>query len=274
MTSTSDWLYKVDGEVFGPISAQELLEELYTGEIDADTQVCPEGGSFKALSEYQVFESHLAKADSHQKQAAQFARAAKADKRVHIKRRLGLIIVTAIIAITGFGLTIYFVRSYRSEQVAQEEEAALESQLAELLQNVTIEPPLILDIPEEKPTKRRKGKRRRRRSKSKTTSKTIPTRTGKLTQGEVMAGVGQVFGGFKRCIVKQIQRDRSSVPTKIVLRFTIKNNGEVQSPTLDDRLLRSSPMMACMAGQIRSVRFRKFTGEVRNVEYPITIGAH
>jgi hypothetical protein len=284
--SPAGWLYKIDGEVFGPITVQELLEELYQGEIDSSTPVCPEGGVFKALSEFEVFADHLARAGDHQQQANQIARDKESDRLTGIRRRLIFSLTTALIAVAGFVATIYFVRAYRSEKVAQKEEAGLEGQLAELLKNVSIEPPLILPV-EEKVSRRVQKNKRHRRKKKKSGSKRSPGKladgralaargSGKLTQSEVMTGVSQVFGGFKRCIVRQIQRDRSLIPpnTKILLRFTIDNQGEVQSPTLDDRLLRASPMMACMASKIRSVRFRKYRGEVRNVAYPITVGRY
>ena len=274
MSSKSEWLYKIDGDVFGPISAQELLEELYDGEIDAKTPIGMEDGVFRPMSEYDVFREHIEKAGSHRARAAEIKHKASIDSTARVKRRLVLWGLTAALAISGFVATIYFVRSYRSEQVAQEEEAALEGQLAQLLDTVSIEPPLILELPEEKKDKRKKGKRRRRRSKSSGSTLPAVKRTGKLSQGEVMAGVGTVFGGFKNCIVRQIQRDRTSVPRKVTLSFVITNDGSVKSPDLDDRILRKSPMMACMSKQIRSVKFRKFKGEVRNVDYPITIGAH
>jgi hypothetical protein len=274
MNSSSEWLYKIDGDVFGPISAQELLEELYEGEIDSNTPIATENSAFRPMSEYDVFKDHIKQAGSHRARAAEIKHKASLDSSARVRRRLGLWTVTALLAVSGFVATIYFVRSYRSEQVAEQEEAALEGQLAQLLDTVSIEPPLILESPKEKSSKRKAGKRRRRRTKSSAPSAPAVKRTGKLTQGEVMYGVGTVFGGFKNCIVRQIQRDRTSVPRKVTLRFTIGNDGNVKSPDLDDRILRKSPMMACMSKQIRSVKFRKFKGEVRNVEYPITIGAH
>jgi hypothetical protein len=275
MSSNSDWLYKIDGDVFGPISVKELLEELYEGEIEADTPVCTEGGSFKPMAEYDAFRPHIEKAGSHQVRAEQIRRHANADQRSRLRRRLILGLATLTLAVVGFGATIYFIRTYRSEKIAEEQELALEAKLAQLLDSVSIEPPLILEAPVEPRRKRRRGRRRGKKGKTApAATASLPKRTGKLSQSEVMAGVGTVFGGFKRCIVKQIQRDPDSVPRKIVLRFTINNSGSVKSPDLDDRILRNSPMMSCMSKQIRSVHFRKFKGEVRNVEYPITIGAH
>ena len=46
----SAWIYKVDDEVFGPITSRDLLEKLYAGEVDAETSITPEDeGDFMAL---------------------------------------------------------------------------------------------------------------------------------------------------------------------------------------------------------------------------------
>ena len=44
-----------------------------------------------------------------------------------------------------------------------------------------------------------------------------------------MEGVTEVFGGMKRCIVEQIQRQPESVTDRIVLSFSVSNAGVVQS---------------------------------------------
>ena len=57
-----------------------------------------------------------------------------------------------------------------------------------------------------------------------------------------MAGVAEVFTGFKRCIVEQMQREPDTVPETIILTFAINNEGKAQDVSLGDRILRKSPM--------------------------------
>ena len=273
MSSGDGWMYKIDGNVYGPITAQELLEELYRGEIDDETFVCPEGGKFRPINEFEVLSEHIEQAKAHQAQADAIRKQAKADSAARTRRRLMLLALTLVLAGGAFALTIRLIRDYRSEKVADAQEAELKGELAQLLKTVSIEPPLVLEEPRSKRKLRgKKGKRKTRKGKKETQLTGGPVPTGELSQGEVMAGVGTVFGKFKNCIVRQMQRDRDSIPRTVTLSFIIKNSGKVSSPNLDDRILRKSPMMDCMSRAITSVKFRAFKGEVRNVEYPITIG--
>ena len=273
MSSGDGWMYKIDGNVYGPITAQDLLEELYRGEIDDETFVCPEGGKFRPISEFEVLAEHIEQAKAHQAQAHAIKEKAQADRVARTRRRLLLLAVTLVLAGGAFALTIEMIRNYRSEKIADAQEEELKGELAQLLKTVSIEPPLVLEAPKRKSSPRgKKNKRKSKKSKKDGRTTNEPTPTGELSQREVMAGVGTVFGQFKNCIVRQIQRDRDSVPSTVTLSFMIKNSGKVASPNLDDRILRKSPMMGCMSKAITSVRFRAFKGEVRNVEYPITIG--
>jgi len=273
MSSGDGWMYKIDGNVYGPITAQELLEELYRGEIGDDTLVCPEGGKFRPIHEFEVLADHIEQAKVHRAQANAIREKARADKVARTRRRLLLLTVTLVLAGGAFALTIGMIRDYRSEKIADAQEAELKGELAQLLKTVSIEPPLVLETPKRKNAQRSNKNRRKTKKSNKQSHKSNgPVSTEKLSQGEVMAGVGAVFGQFKNCIVRQIQRDPDSVPARLTLSFMIKNNGNVASPSLDDRILRKSPMMGCMSKAILSVKFRRFKGEVRNVEYPITIG--
>ena len=179
--------------------------------------------------------------------------------------------VAGLILVGGSWGLVQYVRGAREAAALKEKEdkeAALKKELEELYASVTIEPPLMPLVKEEPQKKRkkkaRKGKRRRAVA-------TIGG-TGELKREEIMAGVAGVFGGFKRCIVKQMQRDPESVPEQIVLTFVVGNNGKARNVSLTDRILRRSPLKDCLAGRLAQAKWRAFKGEVQNVEYPITIG--
>lgn len=273
MDVDAGWLFKHAGEVFGPITTKVLLEKLYAGELTGETLISPEEGEFMALRRYGAFRSHLPKADEHRKHLEEVARTERKARNAAVRRRLAIMIAASIVGVAVFATTIYFIRAHRAERVALEEEKTLEAALESLMATVTIEPPLAEVEDDEPTTPDSTGKRkRRRRSRSVARFSGGKGGTGELSRSEIMEGVASVFGGFKTCIVQQIQRDRDSVPERIVLMFTIENSGTVRDTNLDDRILRSGPLKTCMARRIESVRYRKFKGEVRNVEYPITIG--
>ena len=284
LKSESSWLYKQHGEVFGPVRATELLERLYAGDIADETEIAPEDGDFMALRRYGAFRAHLPKVAEHRKAAQEVAKLEAAAKFAHRLHRAKFLAAAGLAGLVVFAITLTVIRSYRSERVAEEQEAKLRNDYDALLASVIIEPPLIEIATEPDPepaksgAKKRKKRRRRRRSVARFGGGDRIKSTGKpgskLTRQEIMRGVATVFGGFKSCIVKQMQRDRSSVPDQIVLSFTIVNDGTVKNPTLDDRHLRREPITACMGKKIGAVRYRSFKGEVRNIDYPITISAN
>ncbi len=268
----TNWLYQQGGQVFGPVKPKELLEMLYQGEITPDTSVACEEDGFQPLRRYGVFRAHLPKVEAHQKELLEAKEQERKEARARLMRRLGLGAGAISIAVLlSLGLA-YYIRSSRQKAAIAEKQAkedAIKLQLENLMASVTIEPPLMPLVEDDpQPTKApKKGRRRRRRARF-----SSPKGKGELTRSEIMGGVAKVFGGFKRCIVQQMQRESESVPEQIVLTFVIDNSGRAKNVSITDRFLRKSPLRNCVAARLSKARWRAFKGEVQNVEYPITIG--
>ncbi|MFO0724637.1 MAG: AgmX/PglI C-terminal domain-containing protein [Myxococcota bacterium] len=277
LTLDASWLYKLNGHIFGPINSKAILEKLYAGEIDAETPLAPEDGEFMALRRYGAFRLHLPKAEEHRAAHAEKQRLESDQKRRITTKLVGIGgLALALLGGGGYG-AMKWVESSRLEaaQRAKEaEEKKIRDQIDGLMANLTIEPPLIQIVDDEDPKKVDPKKRRGGSGPSRPSraaSANLPP-TVELSREEVMEGVSEVFGGMKRCIVEQIQRDPESVTDKIVLSFAVNNQGVVQNVDIEDRTLRKSPLLGCIAGKLGTLHFRKYIGEVKNVEYPITIG--
>lgn len=276
----SPWLYRTDGVVFGPVPAKEILELLYAGEIDADTPVAPEDGEFQALRRFGGFRAHLDEARRTVEARQQAEARARAEAYAQRSRRLRWTGFALIGLLLGSVLVYGIVRWRRSAAIAAEKarkEQALERELALLLEGVTIEPPLmpLVEEPAESKEPKAKASKRRRRSARRQERQRLKVsrgrQSGTLSSAEVMGGVQQVFGGLKTCIKGQLRRDPRSIPDTIVLTFAIDNGGSAKDVRLKDRFLRRSPMLGCVQTQLRRAQWRSFEGEVRNVEYPITV---
>lgn len=268
----SRWLYQLRNEVFGPVTAKTLVEKLYEGELEAETRIAPEDGDFLALRRYGAFRVHLPKAAAHRAAAEEAKREEKSAKSRVLRRRALFAGAGLLASLTIFFVVLTVVRDRRAESLKEEQEKSLQAELARLQASVTIEPPLI-DLKEEDEdpapaggTKGSKGRGKRPKLIA------LSAGTEKLSREEIMVGVSSAFSGIKKCIVQQMQRDRESIPERVVLSFNIGNDGMVREVSFDDRFLRKSPMRDCVAQQLAGVRFRAFKGEVRNVEYPISIG--
>ena len=278
----SRWLYQLDDQVFGPVRPKELLQMLYQGEIEETTPIAPEDGEFLPLRRVGVFRAHLPKVAAHRVELEAAKLRARSESRRRAFRNLSLVAAAFGLLALGSVVTVWLVRSAReaeAERERAEKEAALQKELDALLASVTIEPPLLplVDGDEDVSGSTRRARsrsRRSRRAKNRAVARFSGgrSRTGELTRTEIMSGVARAFPGFKRCIVKQIQRDAASVSPQIVLTFSVDNAGRAQQVGLTDRFLRRSPLKDCLAKQLGKVRWRAYKGEVRNIEYPITVG--
>lgn len=267
----TEWQYEQDGQVFGPISTKVLLERLYDGTLSPEARVALEGGDFRAIRRIGAFRAHLPKIAAHQAERAQ-ARAAEAERlrRALLRRTAWLAGGLAVVGIGSVLLVgvIRYQRQAAAEATRQAKEAALQAELDDLLASVTIEPPLESLVAPNSGRSAPSSPRRRGRA-----DRSMPEAraTGALTRREVLRGVSRAFGGLKHCIVEQIQREPDSVGPQIVLTFSIANDGRARNITLQNRFLRRTPMLPCFQRAMQRVRWRAFRGEVRNVEYPISV---
>lgn len=289
-TLDSDWMYQLDDQVFGPIKPRELLEMLYAGELDENSPIALGDDDFQPLRRIGVFRVHLPKVAAHQAKMKAEAEAAKQEQKRKLFQRLRWLVFAIVILVLGAVGVVAGIRELRERRAEQEKlakEAALKAELADLYARVTISPPLtaiVRDAPvpegssEAGPPHSSKGKPGKkahashRRSRKKAKAQTGEAAGGTLTRQEVMSGVASVFGGFKRCIVSQIQRDPESIPETLVLTFSINNDGVARQVSVRDRFLRNSPLVPCLSRTLAKAHWRKYKGEVQSVEYPITIG--
>lgn len=277
-TLESDWLYQQNGQVFGPVKPRDLLDLLYNGKIDKDTPVAISDGEFAPLQRYGVFRVHLPKVERRKIEIEGVKIADEALGKEKARKRVIWIVAAALIAAPITYGIVRYMRHLKSEAArveAHAKEEALLKEVEDLMATVTLEPPLVALVDGDDKVEGTSKKKRRsvaRFSRASGSEIIGAGGTGELSRDEIMQGIGRAFGGFKRCIVEQIQRDPESVPEQIVLTFTVNNEGRIQDTSLSDRTLRASPMRDCLARQLSDVRYRSFKGEVQNVEYPITIG--
>lgn len=264
------WTYQVDGRVFGPVEAREVLELLYRGELSETSLVAPEDEPFRPVSECPAFAPYLATVAAHrQRVATQVAAQAAALARTRRRWAVAVVAVMALAALAVVGVGVYRTRQAEADRIA--EESRLRAEIAGLTESIRIEPPLLPVAPPATATAKKRSRRRRARARKRVDRK-APTATGVLTRGEIEEGVRAVFPGIKRCIAKQMQTEPKSVPSRLVLSFAIKNDGTATEVRLSERSLRRSALGSCLAAQLARPRWRPFVGEVRNVEYPISIG--
>ncbi|MBW1873064.1 MAG: AgmX/PglI C-terminal domain-containing protein, partial [Deltaproteobacteria bacterium] len=74
------------------------------------------------------------------------------------------------------------------------------------------------------------------------------------------------------CIRSEIRR-KTELPEVITLDFTINNGGRVSQVRMDNIKLDGSSLHRCFRQKLTSLRFRAYSGQVRNITIPFKIGS-
>ncbi len=91
-----------------------------------------------------------------------------------------------------------------------------------------------------------------------------------LNQDQIMGGLKKGYGGFKRCIGKEMKRN-PDMPSRITISFSVANNGKAINFKLLERQVRTGPLADCMSSVVGKLTWPKFYGERKYVEFPLNI---
>jgi hypothetical protein len=95
----------------------------------------------------------------------------------------------------------------------------------------------------------------------------VPT---ELTKEQMLAVFKGNVPGYKECIASEAKRN-ADMPGTITVEFVINNEGATKDFKVQEREIRDGPLAACLAGKIASLRFPKFSGEVKTFIFPFKI---
>ncbi|HVE86680.1 MAG TPA: hypothetical protein VND93_27670, partial [Myxococcales bacterium] len=87
LSASGDWLFK-DGELLlGPVQGGQIVQKLFSGELDRNSYVSPMGeNSFRRIAEVDAFQVALAKAEAHRRvDAAARVEAAKVSRSRNVR---------------------------------------------------------------------------------------------------------------------------------------------------------------------------------------------
>jgi hypothetical protein len=93
-----------------------------------------------------------------------------------------------------------------------------------------------------------------------------------LSNADVLSVMKQHLAEFKACNRKQKQID-SSVRGKMVINFTIANNGRVAAARISSRTaqFKGTYVAKCIQGIIKRLKFPEFGGKPKKVPFPFTV---
>lgn len=296
----AEWMFKLHGEILGPVPAREVYEHMLRGDVDASTLVSREEGFWIPLQQFSEWVPLIHQAKAHLRAVRARAEAQAAIRRRRMRTIINLGIVSAFLVLIGFALTYMLViRSpWKNEEVIKRwtsrhvpllmaagvssaNKASSPADADRGLGKISIDEILVEDAPDLVAISARTHKKRRRKNHKRSDVKDSSKQDSKTGKSEKVASISSLskqeiirkvyarrnMNKLKACLLKEIRRN-PDLPGRIVINFSIKNDGHVHNVRMDDIRLENSPLHKCFQRKLAMVSFPSYQGQVQNVTVP------
>lgn len=286
MAANEQWLFRQAELVLGPVSRDQLVEKLYTGEITAETPVSRLGeNAFRPLRTLEGFGLHIAKAQAKLRVEAKDRSDQQASRR---KRSVILSIVGALAVVIAVGAAA------GARYLAVHNPWANTDALA--FADITMDPPTItlahaqasndelLDYPLEpgKPGHRTRTERpgshpaRTEHAGHTASAQAKSTDSEGLEIGQAdQSAIQEVVAAHKKslypCIVAAVQR-KPGLAGKLPIQFVVGNDGKVSKVWVDNPDFKSDALADCMLKTLRGWPFKPSPGSGAAVNLAFNVG--
>lgn len=292
------WLLRQGELVLGPVSGEQLVEKLYTGEVTGETPVARAGErSFQKLGDTDTFRLHVVKAEAKVRVEAQLQAERERVKKLRMVWAGVLAGITLVLAVGAWQVARYLAVHGGGDD--------------EAFDGITMDPPTISlaqartedeDLleypggpggtpvkrpekpaePSTKPTTQAPTAVASRTERPATTH--TPRRTGTVSedadglathtqfdQSAINKVVAQQQRTLHRCFKEEMER-RPDFVAKVPIEFTIGNDGRVVQLWVDHPALKKGPMYECLLGELKKWPFKPFQGERPSVGLSFNLG--
>jgi hypothetical protein len=293
------WLFRQGDLVLGPLSGQQLVEKLFTGEMTADTLVAPPGArEFKRMGDVEAFKVHVARAQTK----------AKVDAEVRVERARVMrkrMIIGGIVAAVTVALGIAAWQAARWAAVhgpgGEEDEYAgisVELPTITLAQARKDDDDLIAyptNTPRPPPDKVATATETKPKPPDKTGTTTPPNtavasaKTEKKPAGSVSSepdglqmsaefdqnAINKVVKGNQKTLFRCLKEEAERQPglfAKVPIEFVIGNDGKVSKLYVDNPQYKKGPLYDCLLTELQKWPFKAYNGERASVGLAFTVG--
>jgi hypothetical protein len=284
-----EWLFRRDGEVFGPLDSRALAAMLYRGELAGTTVVSSGDGRWRPVAEVPAFKLHARKAEAALRVEAEVTGARLLRRR---RRRRGAILVLALSAalVAGAGLAAQLLSPTRGRvsplledfgqgiRIASARVVAGGARRAE-----SGEVEVALDPRGPAPARRPERPERQERAAARPAARPAAQAAAPAAPAEGELVATQFDAGKIQAVVNREQR--SLVPCfrdeaaragdfrgQVPLEFAIGNDGRVAALWIDEPRLRDGPLRECLLHALAAWRFDPFPGQRPTVQLAFSIG--
>ena len=275
-----EWLFRRDGQVFGPLSSRDIAVMLYRGEIGPGTPVSAGDGRWTPVGQVSIFLLHAKKAEAALRVDREITGARLiAQRRGRLKAialALGLLLVvggaitgTWLLAqgpsiaddpeLQGFGQGISIVTPARVGSGRRSAEDEVE---------VAIDAGGGLSGPGRRDLAPVPG--RPPRPSGDAGGGDLAVRAN-WSEANIQAVIGREQRTLAPCLREESQRSPDWVG-QIPIEFAIGNDGRVARLWIDEPRFRSGRLYDCLLGALRRWRFEPFPGQQPNVTMTLGIG--
>jgi hypothetical protein len=270
-----EWLYRRQGEVFGPFDSRRLAAKLYRGEIDAGTPVSADGADWTPVGEVPAFRLHARKAEAALRVEREVT---GARMLVHRRRRrnTALVLCISVAAVAGAGLAAWLLSPGRGRVSPLLEDfgegiriASVRVVTASGRQAEEVEVDMArVPCQGARPAPDRPARQAARGPAAEGGDDLVAAR---FDVGKIQAVVNREQHTLAPCFREEAVRSpefRGQVP----LEFAIGNDGRVVALWIDEPRLGGGALRDCLLHSLSAWRFEPFPGQRPTVQLAFSIG--
>jgi outer membrane biosynthesis protein TonB len=299
------WLFRKEGLVLGPVTAEQLVQQLYAGELDGQTPISRVGeGRFRLLGEVETFRKDVARAAIRARVRVELA--AEAEERARTRaRRVGLFagatLAAALVAfVAGRWLALDnpfknpVSAAYRGLEVQLDNvrisAAKVQDAHGDMVESPYVAPPTARKPVEKpapvEPAPQQPAQPPRPAPIASAGGQPVPRpadrrgtdapdsdglQTGQFDRSSINLVVAAYKKTLHGCLVVEAEK-RPGLAAKIPIEFVIGNDGKVNKVWVDHPSFQSGSLPECLLRELRKWPFKPYPGEQATVSLSFKIG--
>jgi hypothetical protein len=278
--ATREWLFKTDGQVFGPIPEPQLVELLFQGRIEPGTEVGLEDGSWAPLSRVPGFLVHVRKAEAHARVEAEVTGARRLAKRRGAVRLTvaiaGALVLLVVVGVAAWVLAVRRPWEQRSRLLEDFGDGIAITAVRVGGGPRSLDEVAVPDLRAPAPSQgNARASRRGPRPAAANSSSPIPGGGLVMAQYDVRSiqdVVARRQGTLAPCLREEAQRS-PDFTGEIPIEFAVGNDGRVAQLWIDEPRFKSGELRECLERKLREWAFAPFPGQRPVVSLAIKVRA-